>query len=87
MMTLGLRLSSHTPFHADADDSELLLQSLLFQADDSMNRTRSPPLVQERYCAHQNFENKAQASKPQSELHPHSLPNVSFKRSTSNKLV
>ena len=28
MMTLGLRLSSHTPFHADADDSELLLETL-----------------------------------------------------------
>ena len=28
MMTLGLRLSSQTPFHADADDSELFLKTL-----------------------------------------------------------
>ena len=27
MMTLGLRLSSHTPSHADADDSEHLLET------------------------------------------------------------
>ena len=27
-MTLGLRLSSQTPFHADADDSDLFLKTL-----------------------------------------------------------
>ena len=27
-MTLGLHLSSETPFHADADDSDLFLKTL-----------------------------------------------------------
>ena len=49
MMTLGLVLSFQTPFHADADDSELLLETLVvscrrFHEPDPKPTVRAPKL-------------------------------------------